>query len=122
MRLYHGINDIYGLADAPARLTRLADALQEQKAKLPPPALCHHLWNYYYELPIFADRHRNFPRGALQVAYDGLWSDADVKDMSPGAIEARAKNYPQLASSTSLAFLALVFVMLASCECGWVPR
>merc|ERR1712093_231357 len=38
----------------------------------------------------------------------------DVKDMSPGVIEARAKNFPQLASSTSLAFLALVFVMLAS--------
>lgn len=95
------------------RLTALADALEEQKAKLPPALICHYLFDLYYRTGVFAPNQRMMPRAAIQLCYDGLWSKPEDKDMSKGAIEARNRNLPQLASPASLAFVSHVFVMLA---------
>lgn len=101
------------MAHAPIRMTKLADELQEQKAKLPPPAMSHFLFDAFYNLPMFQDRNRIFPRAAIQMCYDGLWEEAD-RDKCATAEQARKAKFPQLASPNSLAFLSLVYVMLSS--------
>lgn len=114
LSLYKGGQpSLAAMASAPAHMRKLADELQEQKAKLPPPQMSHFLFDAVFNLPMFADRNRIFPRTCIQVAYDGLWSEAD-RDTSPSAEAARAAGYPQLASSNSLAFLSLVYVLLSS--------
>lgn len=117
--MYSGVPAIHNLATPMGpRMTRLVDALAEQKAKLPPPAVCHYLWNFYYSCPLLSGRQRNFPRACIQRAYDALWEKEEDKDMSEDAQAARAKNFPQLASEHSLAFLSLCFVTFAICTCS----
>lgn len=108
LRTYAGLQDLHNMPDAPARITKLADATAEQKRLLPPPALCHHLLDQYYTCSLWSERQRTFPRGAIQLAYDALWEDPNDRDMSESAQIARDKEYPQLASHQSLAFLSLV--------------
>jgi hypothetical protein len=114
--MYSGVPAIHNLATPIGpRMTRLVDALAEQKAKLPPAPVCHYLWNFYYSCPLLSGRHRNFPRACIQSAYDALWDREEDRDMCPDAQAARAKNFPQLASEHSLAFLSLCFVTFAIC-------
>jgi hypothetical protein len=112
MKMCSSIPTLLSAPALPHSLTRLADALQEQKAKFPPAPICHYLFDLYYGNPIFADRARMMPRGSIQLCYDALF-DARDKDMSPNAQAARALKYPQLASPVSLAFFSLVFATLA---------
>ena len=114
MRLYSLHSSLHNLVNAPVRLTKLADALREQKIKLPPAPVCHYLFSAYYDCPVFSQAWRMIPRGAIQLCYDELWENAEDRDISKEAQEARAMNYPLFASSSSLAFLSLVFAMLAS--------
>lgn len=114
--MYSSVPTMHNLATAIGpRMTRLVDALAIQKAKLPPAAVCHYLWNFYYSCPLLSGRHRNFPRACIQRAYDALWDKEEDKDTSEEAQIARAKGFPQLASEHSLAFLSLCFVTFAIC-------
>ena len=113
LQLYsQGLSSVIDMTNAPSRVSKLTDAILEQKMKLPPPALCHYLFNYFHEVHLFADRHANFPRGCYQHSYDALFAP-EHRDMSEAAEKARALRFPQLASEHSLAFISLVFVMLA---------
>ena len=106
--------DIYGMVDPPMRLSRLAEALTECKAKLPDASLGHYLFQQYYSCPVFSDRFRTMPRASIQKAYDALWSTPMSKDLSRAAEEARAQDLPQLATASSLGFLSLIFVTFAT--------
>ena len=113
LQLYsQGFSSVIDMTNAPPRISKLTDAILEQKLKLPPPALCHYLFNYFHEVHLFADRHNNFPRGCYQHSYDALFTP-EHRDVSEAAESARALRFPQLASEHSLAFISLVFVMLA---------
>lgn len=118
LHLYSGVPSIYNMATplAGPRMTRLVDALIEHKAKLLPAQVCHYLWNFFYSCPLFTGRSRTFPRGCVQRAYDSLWSDPADRDTSEDAEIARSKNYPQLVSENSLAFLSYCFVTFAICK------
>lgn len=113
MNMCSSLPSIFDTPALPATLTKLADALQEQKAKFPPAPICHYLFDLYYGNPIYAERTRVMPRGSIQLCYDALF-DVKDKDMSQNAQAARALNFPQLASPASLAFLSLIFAILAS--------
>lgn len=114
-QLYSGAGGIAGMVNSHPRLTKLADALSEQKAKLPPPVMAHYLFNFFHNCHIFSDKFVTFPRGAYQAAYDALF-EPQHQDQSQEAQAARALNWPKLASEHSLAFISQVFAIFALCE------
>lgn len=115
-RLYSGgPAGMSGMLNAHPRLAKLQDAVQEQRAKLPPPVMAHWLWSFFHNCNIFSDKFVTFPRGAYQAAYDELFEPKD-RDTSQEAQAARVKGYPQLASAHSLAFISQVFAIFALCK------
>ena len=115
-QLYSGARGIAGMVHAHPRLAKLADALEEQKAKLPPPVMAHYLFNFYHSSSLFfKDKLMTYPRGAYQGAYDALFSLED-QDNSAEASAARALQFPQLSSQHSLSFISHIFAIFALCE------
>ena len=103
-----------GITDLHTRGIPLPNSLAEFQNRLPPANLCHMLLDRYFESMVFSLSHRAFPRATLQRAYDALWTNAEERDEGRNAQAARGRDLPQSASPCSLAFLSLIFGILAS--------
>ena len=103
------------MVNAHPRIVKLADALQEQKNKMPPHQMCHYLFNFFHNCEMFKDKFMTYPRGAYQSAYDALF-DVQEQDQSAEAHQARSLQFPQLSSQHSLAFISHVFAIFSLCK------